>query len=356
MNDEIQDRFFERACRDLGMALIVADDALNVRFSNGAAEQLFGKPADALRGQFVPDLVPASRRQLVERLLRRVLDRGQVREFEYRHRMPDGGDAYLAVTLSPLRDDAGAGIGVSVCARDVTRGMDVVREVAEAQRMSALSLMAGAVAHHFNNLLGGVITTLDFAQASTNPEMLRRALRTTSSALARANGVTRSLLAFAEGSRSDTPTAGATDTVREFVADHAAAWAEHGIAVETDLDSIDEQVPVKPVLNVLEALTSNACESMLDGGTMRIALKPGPAGGVTLSVADTGEGIPAENTRRVFEPFFTTKHTQDPNVPDHVGLGLPVVHGIVKALGGKVTLESKIGAGTICVINLPFIS
>ena len=72
---------------------------------------------------------------------------------------------------------------------------------------------------------------------------------------------------------------------------------------------------------------------------------------IVLCVSDTGTGLPDEATHRVFEPFFTTKTSTSPD--DHIGLGLAVVHGLVRQLGGSATLTSKPSDGTTCTIRLP---
>jgi len=244
--------------------------------------------------------------------------------------------------------------GISVSVRDVTRRMELEHEIAEAQKMSALGTMAGAVAHHFNNFLGGIITSLDFAQTSDNPESLRRALQTTVKALSRANELTRSLLAFSEGARSDTSTEEISSTVERFIASVQPRLADHNIILETDLQPVASMVPAQSMQTILKHLTDNACEAMKEGGTLRIELGLSQDHRhVLLHLCDTGHGMPANELLHVFEPFYTSKegHGADPSM--HAGLGLAVVHGIVKELGGTVSLSCATGSGTVCRICLP---
>ena len=353
MFGEKTDRFFENICVHTGLAVIATDEHFHIRFWNAAAGRLFGGSAETMLGQPIVSVMPAEQRGLFQRLLERALNRGEVKELEFRYEDPTGRDTYLAVTVSPITEQSRGNVGVSICIRDVTRGMEMVREVAEAQRMSALGLMAGAVAHHFNNLLGGAITTIDFAQTSDNPELLRRTLEATASVLARASSLTQSLLAFAEGDRSSSPTAEATAIVQGFVARYTERWAEQDIVVETELESLPATVPVKYLLTVLEMLASNACQAMLDGGTLRFELSGTDEGQILLRVCDTGVGMTAEHRRHAFEPFFTTRRAPGDGPGEHVGLGLAVVHGIVKDMGGTVALEPAEGGGTVCSVRLP---
>jgi len=353
MCDQKEDGFFKSICVHVGVALIAADDRFHIRFWNAAAARVFGGTAETMLGQPITSIVPEPRRPVLRGALEQALDTGEVQEFDLWHQDPDGRAIYLAVTVSPVVGPARDRIGVSVCARDVTRGMDLVRDVAQAQRMSALGSMAGAVAHHFNNLLGGVITTLDFAEAGNDPDMLRRALRTTGAALNRVNGLTHGLLAFAEGDPTDSPTSPVTGAIEEFIAMNEAMWASRSIRVETDLQTLDTPVPSRRLRTILDVLSVNACEAMPDGGTLRFELRRTDEGKLLLRVGDTGVGIPEEHLPHVFEPFFTTKRVRDRTLPDHVGLGLAVAHGIVRDLGGTVTIGPGDEGGTVCSVLLP---
>jgi signal transduction histidine kinase len=227
------------------------------------------------------------------------------------------------------------------------------RDEADVKRMAALGSVAGAVAHHLNNLLGGIVTAVDFAQGGDNPEMLKRALRTVVPALARINALSRALLIFAEGDRSDSSREAVVETVRRFVADHEAVWEEKGISVSTAVAPLDTAVPVRSLLTILEVLTTNACEAMPEGGRLRIELGPCEGGMIVLRVADSGRGIPAEQINRVFEPFFTTKTGLPARGFEPPGLGLAAAHGIVSQLGGTVSLTSAPEGGTVCSVHLP---
>jgi two-component system, NtrC family, sensor kinase len=96
-------------------------------------------------------------------------------------------------------------------------------------------------------------------------------------------------------------------------------------------------------LNIL----NNAVAEVKDGGHIDIAVRAVPDRGVAVAIRDDGVGIPPENLQRVFEPFFTTKEGSG------TGLGLSITYGIVKKLGGDITVESEVGVGTCFVVSLP---
>jgi len=353
MSDDAMTPFLCSLCQHAGIAIIATDQQFVIRFWNSAAERMFGKSASAAIGQPVWLIIPPERHGLAQRMLERAVTRGETSEVELRQTGPDGRKHYLAVTISPVPGDQKQAAGVSICARDVTKGMDLMRDVAETQRMSALGSMSGAVAHHFNNLLGGALTALDFVQDSFEVETLRRGLRTAMTALSRVSEMTLALLAFAEGDRSESPMGDAVDTVRQFVSSRRKEWANNHVSVETELQPLRAKLPSKRLMTILRILTTNACEAMMGGGILRIELSKGPGMTVILRVRDTGTGMAEEQIRHVFEPFFTTKQAVRPEDPEHIGLGLAIAYGLIRGLGGTITLERGDPSGMVCTVCLP---
>ena len=346
------DSFFRDICTSTGVALIATDEQFRILFWNDAATKLFGQNQPIAAGQLVTELVPADRREIGTRLLERAL-RGEVNELEFLHPDPEGQTRYLAVTLSGVRDADGKMSGVSVFARDVSRRIMLSRQYAAAQKMSALGAMAGAIAHHFNNLIGGIITSVDFAQRSDNPDMLRRALAGITNTLNRASRLVRGLLAFAEGDRTESPARELPAILEEYVQSIRPRLADKSIRLETDIQPLDVRYPSKRILTILENLVSNSVDAMPAGGTLRLELRPRGGAEVELRVVDTGNGLRDEHLAHVFEPFFTTKGGEGLTVGEHAGLGLAVVHGIVKDLGGSVNLACNTPTGVTCTIRLP---
>jgi len=350
----MDEHFFRRLCEHAGIATIALDSQLQIVFWNKAAGQLFGRSPDQMVGRSLLSLVPESRRSLAERLLRRTLREGTIGEFDVQHEDAAGRRIDLAVTLSPIPGAQGVPVGVAVHLRDITRRTKAERALAEARKMSALGAMAGAVAHHFNNLLGGLMTTLDFARQNRDPAAVRRALNGMMEPLSRAVTITHALLAFAEGDRTDDEIGDVNTVVERFVTELRPALMEENIILETTLQAVEAALPTRKLKTILESLTANAREAMPAGGCLRIALeRTEHSNEFVLQLSDTGCGINDSVLEHVFEPFFTT-HPADPRTGRcHLGLGLAVVHGVVKELGGTVTLCSSPESGTICSVRLP---
>lgn len=349
---ELPNDYFRHLCLDTGVALIATDLDLRIRFWNRAAGRVFGGSAETMLGQQLVSIVPAERRELAFRLFERALHRGEVSDFEFPHRGPSGEPMYLAVTISPVLDDKTKTMGISVYVRNVTRRMELEREMATTQKMSALGAMAGGIAHHFNNVIGGVITSIDFAQTSDDPQFVRRLLSTAVSALSRASQLTQSLLVFAEGDRTDSTPADLVDTVREYLRPLTGRLARQRIELVTRLQAIQAAFPLRRINTILERLIDNAIEAMPQGGTLHIETYVDNGQAVML-LRDTGVGISSDDLSHLFEPFFTTKTEINSDHTQHVGLGLAVVHGVVRDLGGTVCITSEPDQGTTCVVRLP---
>jgi len=231
------------------------------------------------------------------------------------------------------------------------------------QRMAALETMAGAVAHYFNNILGGAVTTADFALASDDPDMHKRALKVTVDALSRVNWLTSGLLVFAEGKHADTRPAEFSQILDQHLARLEPRLKANDIRVEVRREPVVAAYSAKAIGAVLDCLLSNAVEVMPNGGTLTVTLRNLPESNqFELRIGDTGPGIPVSDLPRIFEPFFTTKQTSRLCSTEHVGLGLAIVHGIIKGLHGTVHITSgndtngskaNTNTGTTVVVQLP---
>jgi PAS domain S-box-containing protein len=274
-----------------------------------------------------------------------------------------GGYAVVECKVTP-QWSAGAVVGCSGIARDVTERKQLEQQFAHAQRMEAVGRLAGGVAHDFNNLMTAIISYADLVLENLFPSHpLRPDLEAIKKAGWQAAGLTRQLLAFSRKQalrprvlNPGAVVAGTEKMLRCLVGEEV----ELVLALAAD---------VRPVLadqgqleQVIMNLAVNARDAMPTGGRLTIALcnaraedteararpalPPGPY--VLLEVADTGCGMSAEVQARLFEPFFTTKEAGK-----GTGLGLAVVYGIVKAAGGDITVTSEPGHGSTFRIWLP---
>ena len=213
------------------------------------------------------------------------------------------------------------------------------------QKLEALGQMTASVSHDFRNLLAVMSSTLRLVRKRGPDEKL---LRAAEEAIERGNGLITQLLAFSKRNELEVRRCDLNALIEDLdnVLRHAA-----GPDVMLRLDRADGLPFCRADQTQFDAalmnLVVNARQAMPDGGTVTIATRIAPGGGVALTVADTGTGIAPHNLRRIFEPFFTTK------TDTGTGLGLAQVYGFMRRIGGDATVESELGTGTTFTLMFP---
>ena len=257
---------------------------------------------------------------------------------------------------APLRDAAGRRIGMVVAFRDITDVLRVREERARADRVASLGLLAGGLAHEFNNILAAVVGNVSLARAHVDPASAAAvSLQDAEQACCRARQLTWRLLTFSKGGLPVMKPVNLATTLAEAV---------RGTAATSCVDIAPDLLPVMAdehqMAQVLANILLNAQQAMPNGGTIAIraekvredaerweyALRVTPGAYVRISVSDTGVGIRPEHLGRVFDPYFTTKRRGG-------GLGLATAYSIVKGHGGFITVSSIAGRGTTVAIHLP---
>lgn len=240
---------------------------------------------------------------------------------------------------------------------DVTERRRIDKEMLKMEKLQSLGVLAGGIAHDFNNFLTGIIGNLSLAKLEIRPnDPVARTLNEMAKAAARAKDLTQQLLTFSKGGEPVKRTARIGELVRE-----AAQFALRGSNVRCDLqidaDLRPSEIDEGQIAQVLHNLMINADQAMPDGGAVRIggtnvtlppdnpyALAAGDF--IQLTIQDQGLGIKPEHLKKVFDPYFTTKQKGS-------GLGLAVTYSIVAKHDGQLTVDSKLGEGTVFTILLP---
>jgi PAS domain S-box-containing protein len=349
----IQHEYYRYLCNCSSFAVVGADCQGIIVSCNRAAEMLFNTTSSQMLGRHIELIVPEAQRQTLNNAIERVLTQRQVSEFEANHRDEHGESMTLSVEIVPVLDNQDQLIGTAAWARDITRRKSLQRQLVQAEKMASLGTLASGVAHHFNNIIAGVATYVDYALHSNNREAANRALQMTAEAAGRISQITFSLLTFAEKDMRQFDLSDLTEVILTFAHLMQKPLSEKNISLELHLQAVPiYEVPTSQLLQALGNLIDNAQNALPDGGTVTIDLHT-DNDNLVLCVSDTGHGIAPKDLPRIFEPFFTTRGTfAGGDHPSH-GLGLAVVHGIVGELGGTINVKSQPSHGTTFTIRLP---
>jgi len=348
----VSESFYRELCVSSPAALIATDGSFSVVIWNQAATDLFGVDAARMRGEPLVTVVRQSQREMFTHVLERTGADGVTRELELSQGRPDGRARTLLAVVSALQTDAFDG-GVAVWIRDISNRKRLAERLAATEKMASLGTLAGGVAHHFNNMIGGVTTAVDFALTNNDPAACRRALQMTAEAVSRIAKLTQSLLSFAEQDPRRIDLADLTEVVLTFVHLIERPLSERMIGVELELNPVPiVAVEANRMHQVLGNLLSNAEDAMPDGGTLRLSIGCDDHW-VWLDFADSGPGIHPKHLPLVFEPFFTTKGLLAGGDGGNPGLGLSVVHGIIMEMGGEIAATSQPGRGAGFRIRFP---
>ena len=279
-------------------------------------------------------------------------------------------DLYRARTLT-LCILALSALGVALTAwalsrRVVQRIIQVDREkemmneqVIEAGKLASIGELAAGIAHEINNPVAIMVEEAGWIQdllqdmergESLDVEEVRRSLAQIRTQGARCKEITHKLLSFARRTDPAVQQVQINKLIEEVVALVEQRARYNGVNIRMHLTESVPWVAMSPseMQQVLLNLINNALDAMeKTGGILDITTRY-ENGRVIVDVADTGEGIPQANLPRIFDPFFTTKP-----VGKGTGLGLSICYGIVRKLGGNITVNSAVGIGTTFHIYLP---
>jgi len=284
---------------------------------------------------------------------------------------PDGNRIFLEVFGSPVRDKQGTIIASLASFSDITARIQVEEkrlrleeDLRQAQKMESIGTLAGGIAHDFNNILSAIIgyTELSLYDAAKGTP-LENNLQGVYRAGIRARDMVKQILAFARQSDEEQRPI-RVDIITKEVLKLMRSTIPTTIEVKENIES-QSLIMGSPshVHQIFMNLCSNAAQAMEDaGGILKVVLtdveyndqSPLPLSGLKpgnylkISVSDTGPGISPDIIGSIFEPYFTTK-----GIGEGTGMGLALTHGIIESYGGKITVDSELGKGTVFSVYLP---
>ena len=242
---------------------------------------------------------------------------------------------------------------------DITERVSLETQLAQADKLSSIGLLAAGVAHEINTPLAVISSYSQMLSKQLKGDArLAPVLDKITQQSFRAAEIANGLLNFSRTSTTEFRETNLNQVIRDTLSllEHQFKTAQ----VTVDLELIEELPPIHgnpgKLQQVFLNLLLNAKEAMQTGGRLRVATAVNESENcVAALVADSGSGIAPEHLKRIYDPFFTTKTTPKPGDRRGTGLGLSVSYGIIQEHAGKIHVESEIGAGTTFHLEFPYL-
>lgn len=330
-----------------GGSVILFDDQLRITLADGQSLRAMGLAPGDLAGQEVGVLLdPAAATKA--RVHAAAALAGEEQQYELQ-----AVDRIFEMRVVPIRDPDGTVRGGMALSADVTERRRLEDERRQRMKMEAVGTLAGGIAHDFNNILASIMGYAELVLMEAHDTRVREDVQEVLVAAGRGRQLVQRILAFSRSGRQERQPVALGAIVEEAVR-LLRPTLPRGVDVRVDADAAMPTVLGDPLElhQVVVNLCSNAIYAMRDtGGTLDVQVcraGTSPTAPVRLVVRDTGTGMPREVRERAFDPFYTTKPPGEGS-----GMGLAMVHGIVSALRGTITLQSDQGHGTTMTIDLP---
>jgi len=349
--------------RSIGDGVITTDVNGNITLMNKVAEKLtgwkfsesFGKP---LCNIF--KIINDDTHEDCPNPVDMVFESGHTVKLPDRTRLvrKDGEELLIADSGSPLRKQDGSVSGVVLVFRDVTMERKAEIAIKNADKLESLGILAGGLAHDFNNYLGGILGHIELALNSIesgNTEQAVTELKGSLSVFGKAKDLTHQFLTFAKGGAPVLGEGSIIDLVQD-TARFSISGSNSTLEFKAEANLPACVFDPNQIARVVQNMIINAKQAMPDGGPISISIHQknirsshlplSPGTYVVVSVSDKGKGIPQKLISRIFDPFFSTKEHGS-------GLGLSICYSIIKKHNGTIDVSRVAGGGTKFDIYLP---
>jgi len=345
--------FNENIVESINVGILAVDLNDRIESWNAQMEAMYALSRGEALGQALRDVFPAEFADALDSFRN---ESGVHNLYKFRVTTRAGEQRTANIAVAPLLSREFVPVGRIILVDDITERVSLEAQLAQADKLSSIGLLAAGVAHEINTPLA-VISS--YAQMLTKQlrgdQRLSPVLEKITQQSFRAAEIANGLLNFSRTSTTEMRATNLNQVIRDTLSllEHQFKTAQ----IEVDLDLAPELPAIQgnpgKLQQVFLNLLLNAKEAMPGGGTLRVATLVN--GHVEAVVSDSGSGIAPEHMKRIYDPFFTTKTMPKPGDRRGTGLGLSVSYGIIQEHAGKIHVESAVGAGTTFHLEFPLL-
>ena len=344
-----QEASYRKLVDNAPAAIFRLDEAGTILDANIVAAQMVEFSRAEMEGLRIWEVIPAGEHPRAARAFDETRSRGHAIR-EDLHLQRRSGEL-IPVFFNAGLIEYGSHRFLQVICIDISDRKRLESQLIQSEKMAAIGQLAAGIAHEIRNPLGIIMNALyDLSELvdCSNPEVVED-LRIAKEEMGRVQAIITNLLEFSRQSRAELEVVDINDLVRKTLQLMHKSLQNSGVRVITDLGPLSTCMANQNALRqIFLNLITNAVQAMPLGGELQVRTAPLLDGRVQLVFADTGVGIPPEHLKDIFNPFFTTK------APGQgTGLGLSVVHSVVKRYRGDVRVQSSVNSGTTFTIEFP---
>jgi PAS domain S-box-containing protein len=348
--------FNENIVESINVGILAVDLEDRIESWNAQMEAMYALSRAEALGQVLSDVFPS---EFVDALDSFRAEQGVHHLYKFRLTSRAGEQRTANIAIAPLLSKDFVPVGRIVLVDDITERVSLETQLAQADKLSSIGLLAAGVAHEINTPLAVISSYSQMLSKQLKGEarlapVLEKIIQQSFRAAEIANG----LLNFSRTSTTEFRDTSLNQVIRDTLSllEHQFKTAQ----ITVDLELIEDLPAIHGNTGKLQQvflnLLLNAKEAMQSGGHLRVTTSVNERENcVEALVADSGSGIAPEHLKRIYDPFFTTKTTPKPGDRRGTGLGLSVSYGIIQEHAGKIHVESEIGTGTTFHLEFPLL-
>jgi two-component system NtrC family sensor kinase len=345
--------FNENIVESINVGILAVDLEERIESWNAQMEVMYALPRSEALGQPLSQVFPPA---FIEEFHRVRNEPGVHNLYKFRLETRAGELRMANIAIAPLVARNFATVGRIILVDDITGRVELEGQLAQAEKLSSIGLLAAGVAHEVNTPLAVISSYAQMlAKQVRGDARVAPLLDKITQQTFRASEIVNGLLNFSRTSGAEFRELDINTIIQDTLTllDHQLKTGRISldISLQPDLPLIRGN-PGK-LQQVFLNLFLNAKDAMSGGGTLRVSTEAN--GHVDVLIADTGSGIAPEHVQRIYDPFFTTKSTPREGQRRGTGLGLAVTYGIIQEHSGKIQVESEIGSGTRFLLEFPLL-